>query len=146
MLLWYVSLSSELHLLAAKTWESKALSAISLGRQLSSVSSKTILRISVLPAAADLLLLSTAQILGMGSFWVKFLKAVIEKASPAWWHPTSFWLNILICWWFGTRIRLCSLETAERKHNFQSFSWSIFVWKPRLRCLEHRWIQKFSLV
>ena len=67
--------------MAAKTWESKALSAISLGRQLSSVSSKTILRISILPAAADLLLLSTAQILGMGSCLSEiFSKAVIEKA------------------------------------------------------------------
>lgn len=102
MLLWYVSVSSELHFLAAKTWESKALSAISLGRQLSSVSSKTILRISILPAAADLLLLSTAQILGMGSFWLKCLKAVFSsKLFIAWWHPDILlakYFDILVVW------------------------------------------------
>lgn len=74
------------------------------------------------------------------NFWKQWLK----RLFIAWWHPDILlakYLDMLVVW-NKDKAALQLRNSWTKTPNFQSFSWSIFV----LRCLEHRWIQKFSLV
>ena len=112
MLLWYVSLSAELH----QTWLQRLANPrpyppYPLGGSYPEYPPRQSFEYPYYQQQQiSFCFRFCSKIFGTGSFWVKFLKAVIEKASLL---GINIWI-CGVCWWSGTRIGLSRLETAER--------------------------------